>query len=187
MWSRLYCKCSSKTVQISFIIFQNFFLLTSPNCIFQMSGFQICCTGVGGQSVICTSSHFDWRHVSVCMFIFVLKILNNSSQVKIINRWKEAAKGNMLLERWMWKGASDWGWVPSSTTCTCGLHSGHLQKLRDISYALVILGNSTLWEKTKHWKRSLQTIKQMVRLSAKHVARWVYSCGFIPALVKRNS
>lgn len=152
-----------------------------------MSTFQIYCTGEGGRSVICTSSHFNPRHVNVFTFIFVLKVLNNLNQVKIINRLKEATKGNILLERWVWKGASGWGWVSSSTTCTFGLHSGHLQILRDVSYALIILGNSILWEKTKHYKRSLQTIKQMARLSAKHVARWVYRCGFIPTFAKRNS
>lgn len=40
----------------------------------------------------------------MCMFVFVLKVLNNLSQVKIINRLEEATKGSMLLERWMWKG-----------------------------------------------------------------------------------
>lgn len=68
--STFYCKCSSKVVQIKFIIFQNF-LFFSPLIIslFQMSVFQIYCTEAGGRRIIPNTILI--QNTSICVFSYL--------------------------------------------------------------------------------------------------------------------
>lgn len=167
----MYCKWSNKIVHMRFIIFPELPLL-SPQIMNLISSvhFSNIYTRAGKEKCK-TQSHFHPNQISLWMLIFIFNFLSILSLVKIINRHEGSHKKQHTVRgvcQWFGRrdevqnGACMWMTGKPSSVCH-RLCTGPIWILRDDSDSLIILGNCTWWEETKHCKQCVLIIKQMAR------------------------
>ena len=166
----MYCKWSNKIVHMRYIIFSELPLL-SPQIMNLISSVHFSNISTrAGKEKFKTQSHFHPNQIGLWMLIFVFNFLSNLRLVKIINRPERSHKKQHTLRGvcpviWPMGWGTEWcmhvdDW---QTHVYHGLCTGPIWILKDDSDSLIILGNCTLWEETKHCKQCVLSIKQMAR------------------------